>query len=182
MYRGMHHILSMHTRLYSAVDVPHGDTISPLPSGSVPAAATTNASPYPMVNTPLYSRTRTQAQPAGLDADGGSTAETEAVVGPRSNGGGGGGGGGAEGRAAHKGSGDDGAIRCQCRCRSGLDDGFSIACDVCGRWCHGERARGVGVLAVCAREASAGVATTTTKVFKLRPAIPAIYHMTTRQR
>ncbi|KAJ7245255.1 hypothetical protein C8J57DRAFT_1242251 [Mycena rebaudengoi] len=26
------------------------------------------------------------------------------------------------------------AIRC--RCGSGADDGFSIACDACGRWCH----------------------------------------------
>ncbi|KAJ6563796.1 hypothetical protein B0H19DRAFT_1209765 [Mycena capillaripes] len=24
----------------------------------------------------------------------------------------------------------------RCRCGSSLDDGFSIACDVCGRWCH----------------------------------------------
>ncbi|KAF7364481.1 hypothetical protein MSAN_01109600 [Mycena sanguinolenta] len=24
----------------------------------------------------------------------------------------------------------------RCRCGSSIDDGFSIACDVCGRWCH----------------------------------------------
>ncbi|KAJ7663424.1 hypothetical protein DFH06DRAFT_924646, partial [Mycena polygramma] len=24
----------------------------------------------------------------------------------------------------------------RCRCGSSVDDGFSIACDVCGRWCH----------------------------------------------
>ncbi|KAJ6543422.1 hypothetical protein DFH09DRAFT_978608, partial [Mycena vulgaris] len=30
--------------------------------------------------------------------------------------------------------GDENAIRC--RCGSSADDGFSIACDVCARWCH----------------------------------------------
>ncbi|KAF7322266.1 hypothetical protein HMN09_00004000 [Mycena chlorophos] len=29
---------------------------------------------------------------------------------------------------------EDDAIRC--RCGSSIDDGYSIACDVCGRWCH----------------------------------------------
>ncbi|KAJ7449323.1 hypothetical protein B0H11DRAFT_1743704 [Mycena galericulata] len=37
---------------------------------------------------------------------------------------GGGGGGGEEGDEI------------RCRCGSSADDGFSIACDVCGRWCH----------------------------------------------
>ncbi|KAJ7789344.1 hypothetical protein B0H14DRAFT_2397581 [Mycena olivaceomarginata] len=41
-----------------------------------------------------------------------------------SSGGGGGGGGGEEGDEI------------DCRCGSSADDGFSIACDVCGRWCH----------------------------------------------
>jgi hypothetical protein len=41
-----------------------------------------------------------------------------------SSGGGGGGGGGEEGDEI------------DCRCGTSADDGFSIACDVCGRWCH----------------------------------------------
>ncbi|KAJ6546333.1 hypothetical protein B0H10DRAFT_2131607, partial [Mycena sp. CBHHK59/15] len=94
---------------------------------------------------PHFSAAPDPAHPAGLAA--------------RSWDGGGGGGGSAERRAAHKGSGDDGAIRCQCRCRSGLDDGFSIACDVCGRWCHA---------AACPRT-SAGMATTTANTQNVHP-------------
>ncbi|KAJ7751061.1 hypothetical protein B0H16DRAFT_1548694 [Mycena metata] len=38
----------------------------------------------------------------------------------------------AAGSSANADAGDE--IRC--RCGSSVDDGFSIACDVCGRWCH----------------------------------------------
>ncbi|KAJ7714906.1 hypothetical protein B0H16DRAFT_511893 [Mycena metata] len=40
--------------------------------------------------------------------------------------------GAANGGSANADTGDE--IRC--RCGSSVDDGFSIACDVCGRWCH----------------------------------------------
>lgn len=40
--------------------------------------------------------------------------------------------GAANGSSANADTGDE--IRC--RCGSSMDDGFSIACDVCGRWCH----------------------------------------------
>jgi hypothetical protein len=56
-----------------------------------------------------------------------------------------------------KGGGDEDEIRC--RCGSSADDGFSIARDVYGRWCHAacfaiskECAGGVEMLAVCAAE------------------------------
>ncbi|KAJ7745529.1 hypothetical protein DFH07DRAFT_748821 [Mycena maculata] len=31
---------------------------------------------------------------------------------------------------------EEGGDEIRCRCGSSADDGFSIACDVCGRWCH----------------------------------------------
>ncbi|KAJ7079903.1 hypothetical protein C8R44DRAFT_895581 [Mycena epipterygia] len=45
-----------------------------------------------------------------------------------------GGSGEAEGGGGRGGEEEGDAIRC--RCGSSADDGFSIACDVCGRWCH----------------------------------------------
>ncbi|KAJ7492968.1 hypothetical protein B0H11DRAFT_1718335 [Mycena galericulata] len=43
-------------------------------------------------------------------------------------------GGSGAGERGEGGEGEGDEIRC--RCGSNADDGFSIACDVCGRWCH----------------------------------------------
>ncbi|KAF8146167.1 hypothetical protein K438DRAFT_1991120 [Mycena galopus ATCC 62051] len=42
---------------------------------------------------------------------------------------------GQEGRDA-QGVGEESRDEIRCRCGSSLNDGFSIACDVCGRWCY----------------------------------------------
>ncbi|KAF8189264.1 hypothetical protein K438DRAFT_958861 [Mycena galopus ATCC 62051] len=52
-----------------------------------------------------------------------------------SGGGSGAGGLGQEGRDG-QGVGEESSDEIRCRCGSSLDDGFSIACDVCGWWCH----------------------------------------------
>ncbi|KAF8183600.1 hypothetical protein K438DRAFT_1140870 [Mycena galopus ATCC 62051] len=55
--------------------------------------------------------------------------------GAASGGGAGAGGLGQEGGDG-QGVGEESGDEIRCRCGSSLDDGFSIACDVCGRWCH----------------------------------------------